>query len=479
LLTGELKRIAKLYPVSGLLLFLAIAAPWHILAGLRNTGGQDGHGFFWFYFVNEHILRFLGTRTPRDFNKLPGWVYWLMHLAWLFPWTLFLPLGVAAVWRRFRYQTMTLTRNSNLLPPFWILLLEMALAAGAALLGVGVMTIGVLVTVVYVGFLIAAHRAGVGFTASPFHRIDPQQRTILLLSLFSLVTLLFFSLSTNQEYYTFPIYLPVLLLIASTITRAEQTYSSNPEARRWMTLAHAALTGIGGSIVLALLYGLWASRQLPYEANVGDLLAHRGVADYTLSMSHLFDLTGRSFAALRLPALLAACTLSLGPAIAWMLRVQRRHIAATTAVAFTAAGFLFAAQIAFVRFGSMLSSADFAQRIVTLEQAHAIAPDSRIALYGDQANGSSIPFYLGRQVDLVEGRSTSMLFGSAFPDAPKLFLTDGDLKSAWGTGERRILFIPQEFRAHVAGLLGGQWVVLKESSGKLLVTDRPLDRDLH
>ena len=44
---------------------------WHILAGLRNTGGQGGHGFFWFYFVNEHFLRFLGKRYPRDYNKLP------------------------------------------------------------------------------------------------------------------------------------------------------------------------------------------------------------------------------------------------------------------------------------------------------------------------------------------------------------------------------------------------------------------------
>jgi hypothetical protein len=64
---------------------LAIAAPWHILAGLRNTGGMDGHGFFWFYFVNEHVLRFLGRRIPRDYNKLPGYLYWSLNLVWLFP----------------------------------------------------------------------------------------------------------------------------------------------------------------------------------------------------------------------------------------------------------------------------------------------------------------------------------------------------------------------------------------------------------
>jgi 4-amino-4-deoxy-L-arabinose transferase-like glycosyltransferase len=70
-LTGEWRRWREFRLVSGLALFLLIAAPWHILAGLRNTGGQGGHGFFWFYFVNEHFLRFLGRRYPRDYNKLP------------------------------------------------------------------------------------------------------------------------------------------------------------------------------------------------------------------------------------------------------------------------------------------------------------------------------------------------------------------------------------------------------------------------
>ncbi len=64
-LTGEYRNWRQLKPLTGLLLFLAIAAPWHILAGLRNTGGMNGHGFFWFYFINEHVLRFLGQPHPR------------------------------------------------------------------------------------------------------------------------------------------------------------------------------------------------------------------------------------------------------------------------------------------------------------------------------------------------------------------------------------------------------------------------------
>ena len=90
----------KLRPISGLLLFLAIAAPWHILATLRNPPYFDStmhsesgsyHGFFWFYFINEHVLRFLNLRYPRDYNTVPRVYFWLFHLLWLFPWSAYFP----------------------------------------------------------------------------------------------------------------------------------------------------------------------------------------------------------------------------------------------------------------------------------------------------------------------------------------------------------------------------------------------------
>jgi 4-amino-4-deoxy-L-arabinose transferase-like glycosyltransferase len=68
-------------------IFLAIAAPWHVLAGLRSPG------FFWAYFINEHINRALGTRVPHDYGAVPLWIWWSAHLAWLFPWSIFFPLA--------------------------------------------------------------------------------------------------------------------------------------------------------------------------------------------------------------------------------------------------------------------------------------------------------------------------------------------------------------------------------------------------
>lgn len=95
------KRVWKrLHPLSSLLIILAIAAPWHVLATLRNppyfvwtlrsVPGQY-HGFLWFYFINEQLLRFLNLRYPRDYNTVPRLWFWLLHFVWLFPWSVYFP----------------------------------------------------------------------------------------------------------------------------------------------------------------------------------------------------------------------------------------------------------------------------------------------------------------------------------------------------------------------------------------------------
>ena len=90
----------RLRPISGSLIVLLIAAPWHVLATLRNppyfawtlkSGPGLYHGFLWFYFVNEQLLRFLNLRYPHDYNTVPRVYFWLFHLLWLFPWSVYLP----------------------------------------------------------------------------------------------------------------------------------------------------------------------------------------------------------------------------------------------------------------------------------------------------------------------------------------------------------------------------------------------------
>jgi 4-amino-4-deoxy-L-arabinose transferase-like glycosyltransferase len=90
----------KLRPFSGLAIGLAIAAPWVVLGTLRNpptfawtmhSGPGEYHGFLWFYFINEQLLRFLNTRYPRDYATVPRFYFWMLQLVWLFPWSVYFP----------------------------------------------------------------------------------------------------------------------------------------------------------------------------------------------------------------------------------------------------------------------------------------------------------------------------------------------------------------------------------------------------
>src|SRR5262249_15203746 len=48
---------------------------------------------------NEHLLRFLNLRYPRDYNTVPRLYFWAFHLVWLFPWSAYLPAAVQGEFR--------------------------------------------------------------------------------------------------------------------------------------------------------------------------------------------------------------------------------------------------------------------------------------------------------------------------------------------------------------------------------------------
>jgi 4-amino-4-deoxy-L-arabinose transferase-like glycosyltransferase len=137
-------------------IFLAIAAPWHILAGLRTPG------FFWAYFINEHINRALGTRLPHDYGAVPLWAWWSAHLVWLFPWSFFFPLAL---------------REVPLSPRKWS------------------------------------------------KEMDPGQQARLLLFVWAGVILLFFTLESGSrlEYYSFGAWPAIAMLLGLGIAHAEET----------------------------------------------------------------------------------------------------------------------------------------------------------------------------------------------------------------------------------------------------------------
>ncbi len=82
LLTNRWFLLRRVPWLTGVLLFLAIAAPWHVLAALRNKD------FLWFYFVREHFLRYL-TKVADRYE--PFWFFVPVLIWGLLPWTATLP----------------------------------------------------------------------------------------------------------------------------------------------------------------------------------------------------------------------------------------------------------------------------------------------------------------------------------------------------------------------------------------------------
>src|SRR6266705_3764601 len=102
LATGNLRHILKLRLLSSTLVFLAIAAPWHILAAVRNPSQGAVKGFLWFYFVNEQFLRYIGKRVPAGYDTVPLLIFWGLLILWLMPWCIFLPQAVREIPRKWR-----------------------------------------------------------------------------------------------------------------------------------------------------------------------------------------------------------------------------------------------------------------------------------------------------------------------------------------------------------------------------------------
>lgn len=76
--------------ISGLLIFFALAAPWHVLAALRNPEWAQ------FYFIHEHFERFLTT----EHHRIGAWYYFVpVLLGGLLPWTTLLPQTFSHGWR--------------------------------------------------------------------------------------------------------------------------------------------------------------------------------------------------------------------------------------------------------------------------------------------------------------------------------------------------------------------------------------------
>ena len=112
LITRRFREIRRLRLIEGIAIFLILAVPWVVLAGIRNDR------FLWFHFINEQVYRYLGKRYPMDYDTVPLLVFYSLHALWIFPWTFFLP-GIITYFPR-RLAGMDRDKSMTLLLLIWI-----------------------------------------------------------------------------------------------------------------------------------------------------------------------------------------------------------------------------------------------------------------------------------------------------------------------------------------------------------------------
>ena len=208
LLTGKLKHLLRMRLISGTLVLLVIAAPWHIAAALANPAAGQARGFLWFYFVNEHFLRYLGKRVPHDYDTVPLVVFWALLLVWMFPWSAFLVQSLKQVPHRWREWRSALDRRGQ---------------------------------------------------------------ALLLCAIWAAVILLFFSFSTRQEYYAVPA-LPALALLIGGWLQQEDESPAGSGFRRSGRLGAIALFAAGTAVFAATMFLLAQSTSTPAGSDLADLL---------------------------------------------------------------------------------------------------------------------------------------------------------------------------------------------------------------
>ena len=66
------------------------------------------------------------------------------------------------------------------------------------------------------------------------------------------------------------------------------------------------------------------------------------------------------------------------------------------------------------------------------------------------------------------------MWGSCYPDAPQIFLSEDELVKTWGNGPRKWLFAQDVNQFRVEQLLPGRLYPVQSIADKALWTDRPL-----
>ncbi len=441
-ITRSLRLLTQLNILASTAFFLLIAAPWHILAALRNPPiampagvGLPAHaGWAWFYLYNEHVARFLGKRIPHDYGQVPIPLFWLLLLIWLFPWVAFLFGALVDAVRELRISRPGSRRFDS---------------------------------DVFAGF----------DTISLIEASDRRREAALSLLLWPGIILGFFTLSSRQEYYHLPA-LPALALLVGAILAAAD--ARTPADAALHLRVNAPLHALRGSLyflvplgtLLFLLCGYFAiTAPAPQPGATLSTLLSSNPALYNLSLGHVFDLTGAAMGFFRGPLITVALgMLTLGP-IAYLVRRRGHTFVANLLITAAMSAVLLAAHEGLARFYPTLGSKDLALAIDAQRK-----PGDLVLIDGELTSGSTLLFYSNTPAPntiLVNGHINGPWFGSFWPDSPQIFADDTQLHQLW-QGSHRIFLLtyhPTERTHDLAPF--GPIHDFADSGGKTILTNQP------
>ena len=281
------------------------------------------------------------------------------------------------------------------------------------------------------------------------------------------VPLLFFSLSTRQEYYVLPSLPPMILLIAALLAEGSHPVLAAFTAKPLQRIASFLL--VAGTLGAAVALYFVVHTQTPAANTDLATLLQQNPADYALSFGHFLDLNARALGMFRMPLVLTVIALLGGTLTHWVLRRRGLPDAATLALAAGAFLFLVAAHQGLVIFSPTLTSHQLAEVI-----AEQLKPGDMVAIHGEYEAGSTLGFYLRRNdLHIIEGRSSNLWYGSFFPDAPPIFETRESIAAKWGGPQRIFLWQdPSDVERPVLKLPGDVFVIAT-SGGKQILSNQP------
>ncbi|HKV37643.1 MAG TPA: glycosyltransferase family 39 protein [Blastocatellia bacterium] len=317
--------------------------------------------------------------------------------------------------------------------------------------------------------------AAVTYLPRRLRDLTRDQAMTLLLVVWIVLIIGFFSFSTRQEYYTLPAIPAFAILCGRVLSDLEGSAGRERSGqspvrtffRRSVVVGQWSLAGVGVAALTGAIVILVATRGVVLHGDISTALA-RNPEDYALSLGHIFDLTPTSFAALRGPVLGAGIALFLGAILSLVAFRVGRVKGSALILAGMMAGMFCLTHESLKVFEPYLSSKALAERVL-----RTLKPGETIVVNGEYESGSTLNFYSHQPLYMLNHRSSNLWYGSYLPGAPMRFYTNETFRQAWG-GDRIYLDTDSSDVEAIRSLVApGIAYKLYEGGGKVLLSNRP------